>query len=105
MAINNISAQDLKEMIEEDDRLIILDVRTPDEVTRGKIANSLNIPLDLIESVNNRIGDKNAKIVLYCLSGSRSRAAAEVLLDIGYSNIYNLENGLLGWRMKNFELV
>lgn len=105
MAINNITANELREMIDQDNKLVVVDVRTSGEVARGKIPGSINIPLDSFDQVASKISDKNAKIIVYCLSGSRSKIAAELFRDNGYKNVFNLENGLLGWRMNNFELV
>jgi rhodanese-related sulfurtransferase len=48
--------------------------------------------------------DKNAKIVLYCRSGRMSEIAAEKLVDLGYTNVYNVENGINEWNSKNYEL-
>jgi adenylyltransferase/sulfurtransferase len=42
--------------------------------------------------------DRNATIVVYCRSGSRSAWAARLLLDHGYPNVLNLRVGVLGWR-------
>lgn len=104
--MKNLSAEEVKEFFYKSDKIMLIDVRTVEEVKRGKIAGSISIPLDEIETRGIEIlQDKNAKIVLYCLSGSRSAIAVEFLEDLGYTNIYNLRNGLLGWRAKEYPLI
>lgn len=78
---------------------IIIDVRTLDEYNSGHIEGAINIPVDNIDSINY---DKNAIIILYCASGMRSTKAASILVDAGYTNVHNLDGGLINW---GFELV
>ncbi len=49
--------------------------------------------------------DKGAKIVLYCRSGSMSATAARVLVKQGYTNVYNLDGGMIGWQQAGFPLA
>lgn len=84
----------------------IIDVRTPEEVVKGTIKGSISIPLDELESkIEEQVPDKNRTIYLYCLSGSRSEVAADMLTNLGYSQAFSMSNGLLMWRFKKFELV
>ena len=76
----------------------LLDVRTADEFAKGHIEKSINI--DVHEShftqiVKERF-DKSQPIYLYCRSGKRSMAAAQLLVKEGYQ-IVNLKDGILGW--------
>lgn len=105
MAISNITAKELREMINQDEKLVVVDVRTPEEVARGKISGSVNVPLDSIGQIVDIIPNKDTRIACYCLSGARSKLASELFSDKGYKNIFNLEHGLLEWRMNNLELV
>jgi phage shock protein E len=70
---------------------IIIDVREPEEYTRGHIDGAINIPpsklmgeLDELENV-----PKDSEIILYCNSGSRSNMAMNILKDKGFSNLVN----------------
>lgn len=102
----NVQAEDLKIKIDSGGKITIIDVRTPMEVTRGKIKNSLNLPLDFFESeIERKVKDKNSEVYLYCLSGSRSIMAAQIMEQKGYKNVFNVLSGLLAWRSKGYPLV
>ena len=75
---------------------VIIDVRTGGEFASGYIDGAINIPLDNISSINGSV-DKDTVIILYCASGMRSTEAAKTLVDLGYTNVYNLDGGLINW--------
>jgi rhodanese-related sulfurtransferase len=81
----------------------LIDVRTQGEFSRGSIQGSINISVDEIrEKIEAIIPDKNKTIYLYCLSGSRSETAANILTGLGYTNACSMSNGLLMWRSKKY---
>ena len=69
---------------------VLLDVRTPDEYRQGHIPGSKNVPLQSIDRVNAVVENKGTPIFVHCLSGARSRQAAAVLQQMGYSNVKNI---------------
>ena len=76
----------------------IIDVRSFEEYQEGHLDNvlfyeSLASNHELIEQVKNDIKDKNAKILIYCRSGSRSSKAGNLLIENGFTNIYITING------------
>lgn len=101
-----ISADEAKKIWEQNLKAVFLDVRTEAEVTRGKIENSIHIPLEKVaERTAVVISDKNTKIIACCLSGARSEAAVNILKNLGYTDVCNMTNGLLEWRAKNYPLT
>lgn len=70
---------------------IIVDVREPDEYARGHVAGALNIPpSELLGGAAKLDGvPKDTELVLYCLSGSRSNVARNILLSHGFKNVIN----------------
>jgi len=104
--MQEISVDEVEKNIDAGSDYILIDVRTEGEYTRGKIQGSVNIPLDKIRTtISTIVSDKKKKIILYCLSGSRSIQAAVILEDLAYQKIYNMTNGLLAWRIKGYPLV
>lgn len=101
-----VDAADVKKAIDAKEKFILLDVRTPEEYAKTKIAGSINVPLDQVgQKIPQAIPDKNAKIYVYCLSGARSEAAAQVMTKLGYTNIHNMTSGILAWRSYGYPLV
>jgi rhodanese-related sulfurtransferase len=70
------------------DSTLIVDVRTTQEFAAGHIENSVNIPLDVVESRNAELKPyKN--IIFVCRSGNRSGKATAIFKQIGFTNVYN----------------
>lgn len=104
--INFISAEAVKKSLENYEDVVVVDVRTPMEYEKSRIEGSINIPVnELSTQVPLTIPDKNKKIYLYCLSGSRSSIGAQALQAIGYINAYSMTSGLLAWRTNHFPLT
>ena len=65
----------------------------------------LSIPYDQIEQNLSQLpADKNAKIALYCSSGRMSQMAAEELVSLGYTNIWNLNRGMSAWEQAGYNI-
>ena len=98
----NITAAELHTMSKNKD-FILINVHIP---FAGNLSNTdLSIPYDQIEQNLSKLpADKNAKIVLYCRSGHMSGIAAEKLLSLGYTNIWNLKGGMAQWEADGYEI-
>lgn len=84
---------------------LILDVRTPGEYQLGHIENSSLIPVQVLRSNLHIIEDyKDEPIFIYCRSGNRSTVAAQILIENGFNNIYNLRYGINEWLQKNYKI-
>ncbi len=96
-----LSPQEAKELIESEKELIILDTRTEMEHTyEGKLENSI-----LLDFLKPRIFkreiqkfDRNKKYLVYCAIGNVSRQACELMSELGFENIYEMEGGLKAWQ-------
>jgi len=77
----------------------LVDVRTPREYKGGHIGKAINIDLFQGGSFKKAFEklDKNKPIYLYCRSGSRSRKAAQKILDMGFEKVYDLKGGYMRW--------
>ncbi len=93
----NISEQQLNSMLQDKD-FFLVDVHIP-EVENHVNGTDAFIPYNEIESNIDKLpSDKDAKIVVYCRSGSMSRISAEKLVDLGYTNVVNVANGIEAYR-------
>ncbi len=93
---NKITAEEAKEMIDTQE-VIILDVRTQEEFKEKHIEGALLIPdYELANVAKSKLPDKNKKILVYCRSGNRSKSAARLLIDMGYTDVYDF-GGIINW--------
>lgn len=81
------------------DEFTVLDVRSPKDYERGHIENALNIPLAKLrdEAVN---FDKNKNYVVHCNKGVTGNAAQNLLINLGFENVYNLSGGYKNYAMQ-----
>ena len=98
----NVTPTELKTMLESKDFMLV-NVHIP---FAGNIPGTdLSIPYNEIESNLSQLpADKGAKVVLYCSSGRMSEMAAEELVSMGYTNVWNLKGGMADWQQAGFEL-
>lgn len=99
----DILPQDLASMMEEKD-FFLANVHIPYD---GEIPNTDDfIPFDQVEnSLNAFPQDKEAKIVVYCRSGSMSSTAAAELVKLGYTNVFNLDGGFNAWSTAGYDFI
>lgn len=89
-------------MLEEGDPLL-LDVRTRGEYAAQHVPGSLLIPLNELSSRLEEIADhKGRDVLVICRSGNRSRAASQILVDAGFTSVYNIDRGIIGWVQEGF---
>ena len=92
-----ITAEKAKSIMDNEKDIVILDVREPSEYRTGHIRNAKLLPLGSIPAMAAKeLPDRNAKILVYCRSGGRSRVAAQQLIALGYTNVIDF-GGLMNW--------
>jgi rhodanese-related sulfurtransferase len=96
MTVKKLSATELKNKIEQEEKVFLLDVREPNEYEYGHIANSVLIPLNQIPNRLSEL-DPEQEIVVICHHGMRSQQAANYLAQSGFKNISNLTGGIDAW--------
>lgn len=94
--MNEISVDELKEMLDQQEDFQLVDVREPHEYEAANINGEL-IPLQTIPQNIDKI-DKNKKVVVMCRSGKRSANAIQYLQSQGFKDLHNLEGGILAWK-------
>ncbi|SET48691.1 Rhodanese-related sulfurtransferase [Oceanobacillus limi] len=91
-----LNLEELRQKVEGDESIAILDVREPAEFAFGHIPGALNIPLGELEERFNEIAhDKELHVI--CRTGSRSDLAAQKLAEIGFINVKNVVPGMSNW--------
>jgi len=95
-AWHTISHAEAQQLIDETDDYILLDVRTEEEFNEGTLTGAILIPgNELKDRAEAELTDKDAVILVFCRSGRRSAAAAELLASLGYTNVYDI-GGIIG---------
>jgi len=98
----NIDVDQLATMLEDED-LVVVNVHVPYE---GEIPQTdLFIPFDEIAEHTDKLPGKDEPVVLYCRSGSMSTTAAETLVSLGYTDVYEVDGGMRAWRRAGYELL
>jgi rhodanese-related sulfurtransferase len=93
-----IKVIDLKARIDAQEKLNLIDVRQPDEHAEFNIGGML-VPLGNIAAmqIDELESLKQEEIICYCRAGQRSMQACMLLESFGFTNVKNLEGGMLGW--------
>ena len=96
----DISAGQARDLLAEPPAgLVIVDVRTPREFREGHIPGARN--MDFFGGSFERQSEslpRDAPVLLYCRTGKRSTAAAELLGEAGVKHIYHMHQGLEAWK-------
>lgn len=93
MFFNYFNRKDINQGVEDwknTKDAVLLDVRTKEEYNDYHIEGSTNIPLDNLDTVNQKIPNKNTAIFVHCLSGARSADATRYLVSQGYNNVKDI---------------
>lgn len=98
----NLSAIEFSEKIKQLPSAPILDVRTMNEFSKGHLVNALNYDWNGNE-FDKQIAalNKSKPVFVYCLSGGRSSSAASQMRLLGFTEVYELNGGILKWRGAN----
>jgi thioredoxin len=98
----NLPATEFAQKIKEQPSAPIVDVRTPEEFSKGHLQNARNIDWngdDFGKQISTL--DKTKPVFVYCLSGGRSSSAASQMRSEGFKQVYELKGGIMKWRGAN----
>ncbi|MEI6222746.1 MAG: rhodanese-like domain-containing protein [bacterium] len=102
-SVQTVSPDDVQKALATKDQIVLLDVRTKDEYSQGKIVGSVHLPLsDLESNISSVVPDKASTIYVYCLSGGRSASAVGILSKMGYTKAFTMSGGIGMWKVKGF---
>lgn len=99
-AWQRVDADAFADAVDTEENAFLLDTRTqPEWEQDGHLSNATLVPHDELEQRQAELpADKDATVLVYCRSGNRSQEAAQTLLDLGYTNIVELNSGINGWK-------
>ncbi|MEO6539901.1 MAG: rhodanese-like domain-containing protein [Ferruginibacter sp.] len=101
--MTTINSNEIKARLDAGENLHLVDVREPDERAEFNIGGNFiplgNIQMMLIDEIE---ALKNEEVICYCRSGKRSMQACMMLETFGFTNVKNLEGGMLGWKEKGY---
>ena len=102
---SSLNTNEFSSSISKENALVI-DVRTDQEISKGYIKGATLIDF-YSSNFNNKIQllDKDMNIHIYCKSGGRSKKVAQLLVENGFKNIFNLDGGFDKWNSKGYPFV
>lgn len=96
--IHTIDVQQLKTQMDEHANLCLIDVRESDEWQQGHIAKAKHIPLaDIAKRISSEVPNQQTAVYLHCKAGVRSLHAAQIISELGYTEIYSVDGGIMDW--------
>jgi rhodanese-related sulfurtransferase len=99
---STVTVQDLANAQEA--KYVILDVRQSDEFAEGHVPNAVLIPLGELESRASEL-PQDTTLYVICRSGNRSRQASELLVNLGFNNVRNVDGGFIAWVDAGYEVA
>jgi phage shock protein E len=105
VAFKNLNSMEFKAKA-TDTQTILLDVRTPEEYAAGHLLGAQNLNINAPD-FKEKVGqlDKKKTILVYCAAGGRSAKASQILMDMGYNAVCNLQKGITDWKSNGFEVI
>ncbi|HIJ88865.1 MAG TPA: rhodanese-like domain-containing protein [Desulfuromonadales bacterium] len=96
-----ISSREARALLAGKTPVYLLDVRTPREYSQERLAGSVLIPISDLERRVTEV-PKDRPILVYCAVGGRSQPVARFLARKGYKDVYEMSDGIEGWKRNGF---
>lgn len=101
-----ISPQELKELMDKNKELIIIDTRVKEHYDEGHINGATNFSYMSLKAMNKALAKEKTKdIVIYSEDGEKAKLICEILVTLGYSKLRNLKGGIKAWKEAGMELA
>lgn len=97
--IREVTVDETRERMAANNRVRLIDVREDNEWAVGRAAGSTHLAKGIIErDIEAQVSDKSTEVILYCGGGFRSALAADVLQEMGYTNVFSMAGGWKAWK-------
>ena len=104
--IREVTVQDAKELLENNGKFVLLDVREKDEYREGHLERAVSLPRGFLEiKVETTVPEKSTRIIAYCAGGVRSLLAAKALREMGYRDVVSMSGGYTAWKAAGYKWV
>jgi len=101
-----VSVAEFENLMSEESSIQIIDVRTPNEYAQGYIKNSQLMNFNSADfKTQITTLDKNKPVAVYCHSGARSNQAFEIMKEMGFRQIYELQGGMVAWQQNGKQVL
>jgi glyoxylase-like metal-dependent hydrolase (beta-lactamase superfamily II)/rhodanese-related sulfurtransferase len=104
-SIEMISPSEAAKILKDDPKSKILDVRSAMEVSQTHIANSINVPIDMISAKVGELSQSKQKYLALCHSGNRAAMAADMLMQSGIDSVKVIEGGIARWEKERLPVI
>ena len=93
-----VDAQTADDLIHNEEGLVVIDIRTPEETAVGTLPNAIELDFysDSFRSELDAL-DRTVPYLVYCRSGNRSAEAVSAMADLGFERVYELRGGIVTW--------
>lgn len=92
-----VTAREVQQRVAAGEKMVLLDIREPDEWNLGHIPKADYIARGVLETTIEGRVPREATLILYCASGNRSALAAVTLQEMGYDNVASMAGGFKDW--------
>ncbi len=97
--IREVSVEETRNRMAANDNVRLIDVREDNEWQTGHAAGAEHLGKGIIErDIETKVPDKSSGLILYCGGGYRSALVADVLQQMGYTNVYSMAGGWKAWK-------
>jgi rhodanese-related sulfurtransferase len=105
MSIKQTEVQNLKDKLDNGGDFKLIDCREQNEWDAGHIVQAEFMPLSDFENQMSKLNNKDQEIIIHCRSGKRSMDACVKLLAEGYTNLTNVQGGILAWQEEGYDVT
>jgi len=106
MTIKSMTVIELKEKLDQRDEFVLVDCRAQQDWSFEHIEHSISLPaMEIAQKLEQVLTDKNAPIIIQCWIGQTSMKVAHYLKDQGYTNLTNLEGGIMNWKNQGLPVM
>lgn len=105
-AVGELSPQQVRELLRNDGKHVVLDVREKEEYREGHLDGAVSVPRGFLEmKMDAEVPDKSTPIIAYCAGGVRSLLAGKVMKEMGYEDVTSMSGGYTAWKNEGYPFV